>query len=288
MKIKILSYILLLAVVISGCKIIDPVEKVPTYIQIDSFYVETTDPIKTGSTYSKIGLVWVYFDGEAVGVFDIPATIPVLAGRPGRIIVSPGVLNGGLSNQQLAYPFYLGDTFSISPAPGEIIKHTGKTIYVPDARFLWKEDFENGNTFLKYNIDNGGDTTIVRIADDSRVIEGKGSGLITLSTSNTQTSESITSQSFAFGTVNDAFLEIDYKCSVPFEVGLEGIYPNGTTSKYIAGMLPKSDRNKFYVNLRTAIGEMQARYYRVIIRAKLNEGQSDGYVVIDNIKVIAL
>ena len=68
---RIFSLIILSALFATGCNVINPQEKVPAYFHIDSFSFVSTDPSRHGSISNNITSVWVYWDNEHVGVYDI-------------------------------------------------------------------------------------------------------------------------------------------------------------------------------------------------------------------------
>ena len=276
-----LLIIVLLAIVWgSGCNIINPDEQIPTYVHVDSFKFIDDRPGLTGSVSHDIKSVWAFFDGQTVGVFDLPANIPVLAGKEGELKLAPGIDNQGLTTYQELYPFYTIYTTSLSPEPGKVVTLVPETKYVTDIK-AFKEDFESqGMSLVKLS----GDTSFIRVTDQDKVFEGGGAAYLQLNTS-MPNSESI----MAIGTkpVDNAFLEFNYKANVDFTVG---IYVFGVnTSSYLAGVTGKGDGwKKFYVNIYNYIKQYpNATNLGILIKSSLPEGQTDGYVLLDNIKVIS-
>lgn len=272
---------------IGGCNIINPSEPVPTYIRIDSFNVLQTDPSRTGSTSHSITSAWVYFNNQTVGVFDVPGTIPIIANSVGQVQIRPGVTFAGIKNYETTYPFYSFDTFSISPAPSQIIKHMPEVRYIADAKFPYVESFDLGNTFTKVNNALTTDTSITRIdknTNPDKVFEGSGSGYIYL-TSVHPTSENINNDGFPI-TRGEVFLEVNYKCDVSFEIGLQTTVSGNIHYEYIAGAKASSEWKKLYISLTDFVSKNKGTAYRTMIKTKLPDGQTTGYVLLDNIKVV--
>ncbi len=270
---------LLACFLLNSCEVINPDEKIPTYVHIDSFsFVPTPN---TGTSSQKITTAWVYFDTEPVGVFELPATFPILMDKPGKLTVTPGIMYSGLSNAQTQYPFFLSDTMTISPATasGSVINFIPKTRYISDSLLkIVIEDFEEGNSFLTV----GGDTGLVRVSDPSLVFEKNYAGYIHFA--NNKLSENIMSKSFTARV--ESFLELNYKCSLPFEVGLQSTNASGQYfTAYLYGFKPRSEWNKVYVGLQDFITQYPNKEYRVVIRVGPFDG-STGYVSLDNLKVI--
>lgn len=271
---------------ISSCNVIDPKEDIPTYVKIDSVDFIINNPLKEGSASSRVTAAWVYYNNDAVGVFDIPCTVPVITnGEEGKLSFAPGITLNGLQDLQPRYEFYTFDTISLKTNPGQVVNYTPRVSYINAAKFQFKEDFEIGNSFEEYqNII--GDTAIVRTTDPSLVIEGGGAGIIRLD-ANTPTSENITKTGFNI-TPGEAYIEIEYKCNVPFEVGLYNTLNNQVdVHDYIFGVKAKEEWSKIYIELGSYTGQYPGTDYRVMIKTALEEGQSSGYVILDNIKVIS-
>lgn len=272
---------------LSGCDVINPVEDVPTYIRIDSFDFVINNANKEGSAAHDITSVWVYYNNNPVGAFDVPCQIPVITqGNSGTISVLPGITLNGLVDLQPAYAFYAFDTMTLVSNPGKVVNYTPKASYVSAAKFPYKEDFEVGNSFGAFYPDIANDTTIRRTEDQTYIFEGGGSGLIELSDA-FPTSESISNTGFAIPQ-GEAFIEINYKCSVPFEIGLYNTLntSNVDVFEYIMGIKATDTWKKIYIELGTFTGNNPGTNHKVLIKSVLPEGQSSGYVAIDNIKIV--
>lgn len=262
---------------LAGCNIINPKEQIPTYIQIDSVAF-------SGGSH-KITSAWVYYNNSPVGVFWLPAKVPVLADKAGTLTIGPGISYDGLTDEQILYPFYLFDTSNFTPAPGQTISYAPHTKYITGAHFPWKEDFESGSNFKPY--DPNVTSNIIHVTNDpAKVLEGYGSGIIHVSSSDTL-SESVANVSVSMPQ-GQSFLELDYKNDVAFQVGVVAVDPvGGATKVYQAGANPRSTWNHLYVSLEAANSQYSAYTLFIIIKATLNNGQADGYVYLDNLKVVS-
>ncbi|MBS1773241.1 MAG: hypothetical protein JST82_10285 [Bacteroidetes bacterium] len=282
------AVVVLCCYVLQGCNIINPAEKVPTYFRVDSITVKKTDPSRTGSVSSKINSIWVYQNNDIIGVYELPATVPVPLDNATTIRLAPAISVNGLKNYQNIYPYYTFDTFVLNPAPGKIINHNAVVQYTDVCKFQWREDFETGNGFVKYDATNANDTTVVRVTDPSMVFEGSAAGYIYLDGYHTS-SQNITSFSNPFPiSTGESYVELNYKCNVDFSIGLlttksgDVIY-----NPSISFVKAKESWNKIYISLSSFVGQYQSTGYRLMITAKLPDGQSTGYVLLDNIKVIS-
>lgn len=264
---------------IESCNIVNPAEPVPTYVHIDSFAFQPTPTLGTSS--HKITSVWVYFEGKTIGAFPLPCNIPIITSKPGQLMVRPGVTVDGVSDIQTPYFEYLKDTSTIQAKPGETINYLPTTGYVDDSLLnLVNQDFESGNPFQKMD----GDSGILVTSFPSNVFEGTYSGILTLDS----LEYSVNLLQTGFYAKYNPFVELNYKNTVPFTVGLQTTNNNGqTVVQYLAGFNPKTEWNKVYISIIDFVNQFQNREYRLVIRA-VNTTDKQVYVALDNIKIISL
>lgn len=265
----------------TGCNLINPKEDIPTYVHIDSFTFSTPNPSLTGSGKQAITSVWAYLDGQNLGVYELPADIPVLMDGTQELQLAPGVNEQGLKDFKLSYPLFAFYNTNITASPGNTITVHPETKYVEDLKY-WRTDFESGNTFQKYQ----GDTSIRLVSGADSVFEdGKCGGIFLYGTYTY--AESFSDISFNPGT--NGYLELHYKSNMPFAVGMLVALPDGSiTPYYLAGVNPKDQWGKFYLNIsQFTLKYPSAQKFAVIVRAVLENGQTEGYVLLDNIKVIS-
>lgn len=277
-----LMLILPLVSFFTSCEIVNPEEKTPVYIHVDSFQFQPTP--NTGTSSHKISSVWAYLDNQPLGVFDLPADIPVLTDKPGKLIVLPGVNYSGMNDVHVAYPFYEGDTLDFEPVPGSIIPFQPVTQYYPASLLkILHEDFETGNGFLNL----GGDS-LKRTSKPEYVFEGGYGGVIELNNSNY--SESLLSQGFTSSSQSSvsrlqAYIELNYKGTLGFEIGLQTIENGASVVMYLFGFRPRGEWGKVYIGLQDFLARYPDKMYRVLVRVYQNEN-TNGYVALDNVKVV--
>ena len=286
MRVKNLLSFIPLLILLSACNIINPTENVPTYVKIDSVILDIDNPTLQGSAAHGITSIWIYYNNSPVGIFDIPCNVPVITeGERGTLSVAPGITLNGLVDLQPQYPFYSFDTITLNSIPGGTVNYTPTTSYTKAAKFPYKEDFEVSNSFVALTPELDNDTSISNARDKALVFEGGGSGYIQLNTSYSF-SESINTTGFPIPR-GEAYLEINYKCSVPFEVGLYNTLNTGVdVYEYIMGIKASDTWKKMYVELGTYTGKYPGKDYKVLIKTSLPDGMSSGYVLIDNIKIV--
>src|ERR1017187_10151763 len=101
-------YITLLSIIIMlpSCHLFEPSSGIPSYLQIDSIGLTITNPLLQGSSSHKITDAWVYVDEQLLGVFQLPAKLPVLASGIHAIDIKAGIEINGIASSRGYYPFY--------------------------------------------------------------------------------------------------------------------------------------------------------------------------------------
>ncbi|MFA6924971.1 MAG: hypothetical protein WC223_12060 [Bacteroidales bacterium] len=280
-RIIILAFFLFIA--FGSCKVINPAEETPSYIHINKIDLNTNYSTQ-GDSSNNISDAWVYIDDDAIGAFELPATIPILNEGNHKIEIGPGIKLNGMAGYRSKYPFYE----SYINSNFKLVKDTIRAIYpsvqyIASAKFAFKEDFENPGTIFEKT----------SLSDTSIVIEDRGNP-----TSNNKKCGAIhlvgTDTVFECSTINDyslptnnspVMLEIDYKNDNNFEVGM---IANFTTSQQykesLVTILPSDEWNKIYINLTSFISANNALSYKIYFYSHSSSAKN---LYIDNIKLIS-
>lgn len=268
----------------SACNIVNPSESIPTYITIDSVHLTSTVPEKHGSVSHKITDVWVYYNLQLLGAFELPAKIPVLATGKGQLQILAGIWDNGLSGTRVKYPFYTVDTFSFTANPGNTISYTPNFLYrttdQPMVRYV-VENFEQGNSFMPL----AGDTSLTRTNALNEVYEGTWSGKMYMRDTD-KTAQCITSQAYPLQPSKDAYLELNYKNDVPFDVRMEVFWNGSTIRSDVISLRERSSWNKVYLRVGGFASAYQNGQFKFYLRSSLPTGKTEGTILIDNFKVI--
>jgi len=287
--IKILYLLLFSVIGLSACNLINPKEQIPTYLHLEPFTFSNPDSNFTGSNTHDIPSAWVYVDDIPAGTFDLPCTVPVIMNKTGKVKIVPAVVNQGIKSYVIQYPFYQFDTTTLLYNPGKIQYYSPKTNYSKDltsTSFKLKINFEEGLLFRNLS----GDTTLLIEKDPSKVRSGSASGAVYLK-SPLRWSESISTNYFEW-TQNACYLEFDYKGTLPFQIGLQAEDMEGEIyGEYLAGFYPKQSWGKIYIDISPFLkaNKTYTKFF-IKVRSTLEEFDgkyTDGYVLLDNIKVIS-
>src|SRR5690606_29624008 len=131
-------FMLMFSCIQTGCNFINPAEEIPTYVRVDSFQFIANPNMGTAS--QKITAVDVVLDNKTIGTFDLPAMVPILTNKKGRIAFTPYVTYSGLRDVQVPYPFFKTYTDTLEPNPGNTVSFQPQTAYTDGLNVLI-EDF---------------------------------------------------------------------------------------------------------------------------------------------------
>lgn len=259
----------------------DPVE-VPSYIYIDDIAVNVGG--SQGTSSDAITDAWVFIDGQPVGVFPLPAQIPVLASGTVELEIFGGIKENGIGASRDIYPFYNSYLLMWTPTPGQVDTLSPVLTYNTSTQFDLIDGIE-GSTIMSIDLDGNSATSISSTSTD--VFEGARSGEITLTDSDAVFEVSSSASYFLPNDGSAIYLELNYKCDVPIEIGLEHTR-NFVTEKYYKLTLgEKEEWNKVYISFDNDTPILSADSYRLLLRsAKATDG-TVAKIFIDNIKLLS-
>jgi len=268
----------------NSCNVINPTEPVPTYIHIDSFIFEKNPSVNL-STSHQITSVWVYYNNNNIGNFDLPCTIPIITSGTGMLQLAPAVANDGLNNIVYLYPFYTVDTFTLVPQPGKVVTHEPKTEYYSDVVVNHLTNFAFGITNFALV---AGDRPVQAAYADSLQFEGLPTGEVKLLAVGDSSVDSCIDTLNIPSDGSEAYIEFNYKSTVPFAVGLSGTLTNLIYGSpfYLGGAYPSDQWQKFYLYVSQFTQKYPSTYYTFYLHVSLGAGQTSGRLLIANLQLI--
>lgn len=278
---------------ITSCHPFKGNQEIPAYLHVDTFLFSTNYPIE-GAASHKITDVSVYIDDDYQGYYELPATIPILERGKHKLTLMPGIKLNGNSSTRTTNPFYVPYIIENYEFEEKVIDTiTPSTHYYPidesNIHFKWMEDFERQIDFetVAYS-----DTTIIRTDRDAPDVwkdeygNSHYSGYVWIEDTlnfyiTTPKLYNLPNQG------NSIFLELDYKCTDIFTVGL---FVKKASEEVIelVHVNPSEKWNKIYINLGPSITDASVNspeYFRVYISGSTAEG-SDAEYYFDNVKVV--
>ena len=257
---------------------------VPAFVHIDNFTFISNYGTQ-GTARQKIKDVWVFADGGTIGVFELPATIPILKDGIGELRLEPGIEINGISTTRINNPFF--EPFVIDEfifIPDSIVNVSPSSTYRQSTVFVWMEDFEEASISLDTsNLQSS--VNIERIGGDD-AYEGSYSGIITLDEDH-NIFEAATFDAFAFeGSVSNVLLEMNYKNNYYFTVGIIEQTTSQIVKSDILILNPSEDWNKIYINFTDKIRLSSATSFKVLFRTYIGDDVADAVIMLDNLKLV--
>ncbi len=274
---------LTLQLLVTSCSWFENDVQVPSYIHIPEYTFEAI-PSEGTSSYN-ITDAWVYVNGQKIGAFELPATVPVLANGNCEIDIFPGIKLNGTAATRAVYTFYTRFSTSAVLYPDSTITIIPSSVYVNGLSFDFIEDFESVGVIFEKT--NRSDTTLHKINDPQNVLEGLYSGHIALETDRPFCEvNSLNSYTLPQGG-GFSFIELDCKSTIPFFIGVNANEFGFSTQHPIVVITPSDKWKKIYVNLTPTVSRLQSAInFNIFIASQLEDGDTEGKIWIDNIKLL--
>lgn len=266
--------------VLNSCGINDNEDPIPAFIKIADTKVVL--PNGTDDT-DKITDIWAFADGQILGVFPIPATIPLtLTGADIEITLLAGIRNNGINDTPVFYPFYKSDVRVISPQPEEVISYEPVFQYVNTSKIPINESFESSNS-LDFDLDNNTTTNLSIVSDVASL--GNRSGLIELT--NSVSFIEIASQVEVLAGENargSSYVEFDYKGEGEISIGIAKRQGTLLFVEYLVFVPGRQDWNKIYIDLTDKLSPRDYDGYRIAVGFRRTGFSATSKIWIDNVK----
>ncbi len=273
----------ILILLLSACKMDSLEAPIPGYLHIDKILVKNLPP-RSDTATSQIVDSWVYINDQLLGSFELPTTIPIQDLGKVNLKIRGGILNNGISNSRIAYPFYEQYEVDTVFNPEEELKISPVVTYSDKTEFEepWSgEDFESSINFENHP---NSDTVLIRETDKNKVKKGNASGAAYLDAEMTFfEAYTPTFSNIPRGT-SPVYLELDYKCT--HDIVISVYYNNRSIQLPIVNLRAKALWNKVYVELRPVFTELStAQNFNLAIGYTKPKGVQ-GELLIDNVKLL--
>ena len=288
------TFFIFILFIYSGCSIIDPPEKIPSFISISAIDLQINNSDE-GTAIHAITDAWVYINGNLEGVYELPADkIPLHYDGIQELKIYAGIKKNGVSGDRDVYDFFTSYKQTIELIPDSIIP-VNPVVEYEDDLYIWIEDFEDPST--KFESTSLSDTTIYIVnSPTSDLIEGD-AGAISMSSSNYQCEIRTNELNFNIFPKNlniPCYMELNYKCNYEFTVGI--LHKYGTlpySNESLITLTSTEDNsglaqwNKTYLYLSDVTNFFpNAQEFDIFIAASNPNQQDNIEIRLDNIKVI--
>jgi len=273
----------LLVSCLSSCDIINPAEPVPAYIHMDSIGL-VTDLVTEGTRLSNFSDAWISVNGNYLGTFELPFTVPVIGEGPHKISVRAGVQENGISGVRKAYMKTSTFDTTIHLQANQTNQITAQVRYLNGTIFSQLEDFDDGSLSLTGTSANSATLSITPSSDPAAL---EGNSAYVLLDSNHPVFEYASSAPFTLPISVPVYVELNYKCSGEITVGLFITNSSGILQNPLVNIRPSTEWKKIYINLSEAGGIFaSAINYKLYLKSVLPAGQSSAEIYLDNLKVL--
>lgn len=250
---------------------------VPSYVKLDSIYLDSTNYDSTGSVAHKITAAWVYVDDNLQGVYQLPCIIPIVDSGNVTFTIFGGVQENGSSAQYSRYPFYAPMEIAGTLIAGDTLVLQPHIRYNPGLKINWMEDFEDD--FVPKLVFSSGSGNF-SYATGPEAFEGdygsfymqEGDSMLVVQT------EVITVPKGKVG----YFIELNYKSDTDMLLSLLV----GTDEVPLIGVAARNYWNKIYVNITNQVDIMPGNDFRIVFRMLEDKNLNDQEIYIDNLKVV--
>ena len=267
-----------------SCELINPEEQIPSFIRIDSISLATGS--SEGKPVENFTDAWVYDNEQLLGVYELPAIVPVLRQGDANIRIRAGIKLNGAVGTRIPYLFSEDYVKTIELFPDSQLHVNPTVTFKEGVTFDWLENFDNSATTTLSKTSQS-QAEVERITgaesyDDASLKLALDADQIIFECKMTGNGIDIP------GGGTPSMLEFTYKCNNSFVVGLFSKDPGGTIQTSIISLKPSEDWNHIYVNLTDVVSSnpnyIAQNPFFGFIRDEGVEGEA--FVIIDNIRMM--
>ena len=261
----------------------------PSWLEVNEWQLNSNIDLSglEGELTESITNAQVYIDDQLIGIFEVPFRIPILKTGAVNVKVYPVVINNGISATKKLYPFLERYEIDAELVQNEDLVINPVTNYKSITNF-WVEDFEDINNSIEN--DQTSLATLQLSNENLTAFNGNFYGKVVLNEVDTTWVGNTTDQ-LAIPKGSDCYLEIDYYVTNDLYTGLLFVSPSGSQNNVNVRLNGQEPENvvwkKIYIELKELISASPNNtQFLQTFTAFLDEGESEGLICIDNIKVL--
>ncbi len=272
---------------LSACK--DEAEQIPAYLRIQPFTVNEPG----GVGWQEITDGWLYVNGEFLGAYTLPATVPVLAEGESEVFIYPGVKENGINYTPNLYLFMKRYETKVNLSGPNQTTIQPSTAYDLAAVFPYEGRGDLDGSPTLQIIDRDGDTGSTFSLTTNGAFSGK-SLLMAVDTAHPTIDISTEKVALPSTAAQEVWLELHHNNDIPFTLNLLGS-SSGSTAEYAQAVYRFNETdgwNKIYINLTEFLIAAAQDEYSLYIHVTLpkdekgNYSTTNGKVLLDNLRLV--
>lgn len=282
-----LVQVLVVFILLSSCVKNNPD---PSWLEVNEWQLNSNIQLSglEGELTESLTNAKVWVNDDLLGIFEVPFRIPVLKSGPCNVRIAPVVINNGISATKKVYPFLNVYEIDAELVQNEVLTINPVTSYKSITNF-WVEDFEDINN----SIENDANTSLATLQlsnENLTGFNGNFCGKVVLNENDTTWVANTTDQ-LAIPKGSECYLEIDYYITNDLYTGLLYVAPDIITNNVnirLNGQEPDvAVWKKIYIELKELVtASPNQTLFLQTFSAFLDEGDTEGLIYIDNIKVL--
>ncbi|MDB4682558.1 hypothetical protein OAE89_00660 [Crocinitomicaceae bacterium] len=261
----------------------------PSWLEVNEWQLNSNIDLSglEGELTESITNAQVYIDDQLIGIFEVPFRIPILKTGAVNVKVYPVVINNGISATKKLYPFLERYEIDAELVQNEDLVINPVTNYKSITNF-WVEDFEDINNSIENDQTS---LAMLQLSNENlTAFNGNFYGKVVLNEVDTTWVGNTTDQ-LAIPKGSECYLEIDYYVTNDLYTGLLFVSPSGSQNNVNVRLNGQEPENvvwkKIYIELKELISASPNNtQFLQTFTAFLDEGESEGLICIDNIKVL--
>ncbi len=239
-----------------------------------------------GEMSHNFNQVFLNMDGKVIGAFELPAKVPIIGEGTKEFVLLPGVIQNGINDRKVRYPFVEPYTVSMELKLEDTVKMFPTTRYYSDIQFLI-EDFENPAVSLIK--DESSAANIVRDNNSEYLKWGNFYGRIDL---NDQDSIFLGYTNFGVSLPKqgrEVFMELDFMNTNTLATSVISYSATTFHDDIHVQLNPREEKvwRHIYIDLKEIVSNRpQATVNEQGFIAILDEAGASNFILLDNIKII--
>lgn len=279
-----------LSLFLSSCK--DQPEAIPAYLKLEPFAFDASVP--GGAPFQKITDGWLYVNGEFLGAYTLPATVPILAEGASEVWLLPGVKKSGIITTPDIYSFMTRFEKDYTLTAGQTTVVQPVTGYDPYTIPVWDYERAGFDGFASIPLENrDGDNATGFVVTENGAFATK-CVLMQVDTAHPSMEIVTVAEPLPTAGAQQTWLELHYRNDIPFQLWLSGTTSTSTQEfqNQVYYFNESPEWNKIYFNLTEFVVAMQQEKYQLYFRVGLPKDNNGNYtkdkaeVRLDNIRLL--